>query len=33
MNRIDIRQEIQEILEGHFINDKENEWVNVIKLI
>ena len=32
MNRVDIRRKIQDILEEHFVNDKENEWVNVDKV-
>ncbi len=32
MIKVDIRQEIEDILEGHFVNDKENEWVSVDKV-
>ncbi|MFT5874731.1 MAG: MinD-like ATPase involved in chromosome partitioning or flagellar assembly [Clostridium sp.] len=32
MNRKDIRQEIQDVLEEHFVNDSEKEWVSVDKI-
>lgn len=32
MNRKDIRQELQDVLEKHFVNDSEKEWVSVDKV-
>ena len=32
MNRKDIRQELQDVLEKHFVNDSQDEWVSVDKV-
>ncbi|OBR97162.1 MULTISPECIES: AAA family ATPase [Clostridium] len=32
MSKLDIRQKIQDILEKHFVKNKENEWVSVDKV-
>lgn len=32
MRKIDVRQELQNILEKQFVQDKEKEWISVEKI-